>query len=81
MGDDIRLSNRSVPVLDSSIDNCDPFHRFPEEEASKFIFSIMMADLIYTFVRDTSFRIFRTHYGSLEMSRNLGLAKVSDVIV
>ena len=35
MGDDIRLSNRSASVLDSSIDNCDPFHRFPEEEASR----------------------------------------------
>ena len=35
MGDDIRLSNRSVPVLDSSIDSCDPIHCLPEEEASR----------------------------------------------
>ena len=35
----------------------------------KFVFSIMVADLIYTtisFVLDTSLRIFRTHYGFLE---------------
>ena len=104
MGDDVRLSNRSVPVLDSSIDNCDPIHCPPEEEASRshpevYFFHhgggpdlhnyILRSGHLFMDLSD-ALRFSGTQYmpGSClffpspsDISRNLGLVEVSDVIV